>query len=228
MRYWNLLILITAFFTGIARAQSVNADEFEKGISNQQVQVLDVRTSGEFNSGYLKNALQADWTNQDQFHDRVQYVDRDKPVYIYCLGGSRSAAAATWMRTNGFKKVVELQGGINAWKKAGKPVEGVANEKQMSSAEYWSTIKGNKTVLVDFGASWCPPCVKMKPVIDELVKEKGNSFRLFAVDGGVNTDVMKEMNVDALPVFIIYKDGKEIWRKQGPVAKSELLEELEK
>lgn len=228
MKYWGLLILLAGFVSGIARAQSVNADEFEKGIANQQVQVLDVRTAGEFNSGHLKDALQADWTNQDQFHDRVQYVDKDKPVYIYCLGGSRSAAAAAWMRKNGFKNVVELQGGINAWKKADKPVEGVTSKKQMTSAEYWSTINANKSLLVDFGATWCPPCVKMKPVVDELVKEKGNSFKLFPVDGGVNTDVMKEMNVDALPVFIIYKNGKEVWRKQGLVAKSELIEELEK
>lgn len=80
-------------------------------------------------------------------------MDKDKPVYIYCLAGSRSAAAADWMRKNGFKNVVKLTGGMNAWKKAGKPVVGASTEKQMTIEQYWSKIPGNKTVLVDFGAT---------------------------------------------------------------------------
>jgi rhodanese-related sulfurtransferase len=94
--------------------------------------VLDVRKATEFKNGHLKNALQADWTNKQQFFERIKYVDKDRPVYIYCLAGGRSAAAAAWMRENGFTKVVELSGGINAWKNAGKPVEGNTNVKQMT------------------------------------------------------------------------------------------------
>ncbi len=204
----------------------IGADEFEKAIAGNDIQVLDVRTAGEFKTGHIKNALQADWTQNQQFVERVQHVDRDRPVYIYCLAGGRSTAAADWMRKNGFKNVVELTGGINAWKAATKPLEGNNNEPQMTVEQYWAGIPTNKTTLVDFGASWCPPCIKMKPVIDELEANKDLNFLLLKVDAGLHTDVMKSLNVEPIPLFIIYKEGKEVWRKQGIVSKEELLAEL--
>lgn len=223
MRNVILAFLVSlSFVSGLAQQRSVGPQEFENGIKQENVQVLDVRTAAEFNSGHIKNALQADWTNQAQFMDRVSYVDKDRAVYIYCLAGGRSNAAAEWMRSNGFKKVVELKGGINAWKKENKPVEGASTEPQLTKQQYFSSIPDNKTVLVDFGAEWCPPCVKMKPVLEELEKDKDLKFQLLKIDAGVHTNLMKELNIEPIPVFILYKKGKEVWRKQGIVSKDEL------
>jgi thioredoxin len=147
-------------------------------------------------------------------------------VYVYCLAGGRSAAAADWMRQNGFKNVVELQGGINAWKGASKPLEGNNPEPQMTFEQYQASFPKDKTVLVDFGAPWCPPCVKMAPVIDELSAQKDASYQVMKVDAGVHLDVMKALNIESIPVFIIYKNGAEVWRKQGIVSKEELLAQL--
>lgn len=204
----------------------IGPDEFEKAITDNAPQILDVRTAGEFKTGYIKNALQADWNNKQEFNDRIQFVDKNKPVYIYCLVGGRSAAAADWMRKNGFSNVVELTGGINAWKSAAKPVEGNSNEPQMTGEQYLASIPKNKTTLVDFGATWCPPCVKMNPIINELEADKTLDFMLVKVDAGIHTDLMKMMNIESIPVFIIYKEGKEVWRKQGVVSKEELQDQL--
>lgn len=226
MRNVFFLLLFSGFVSCQGQAGSsikVTADDFSKGINSNNVQVLDVRTDGEFKTGHIKNALQADWNNKEQFNERIKFVDKDKPVYIYCLAGGRSAAAADWMRKNGYTNVVELTGGINAWKKADKPLEGVAEEKQMSIAEYWAKIPSDKTVLVDFGAKWCPPCVKMEPILNELQQAKDLSFLLVKIDGGVHTNVMNKLNIEPIPFFIIYKKGKETWRKQGMVTKEELL-----
>jgi thioredoxin-like negative regulator of GroEL len=130
------------------------------------------------------------------------------------------------MRKNGFKNVVELTGGINAWKNASKPLEGKSNETQLTVEQYWASIPKDKTTLVDFGATWCPPCVKMNPVLDELQNNKELNFLLVKVDAGIHTDVMKALNVEPIPVFIVYKEGKEVWRKQGVVSKEELLTQL--
>lgn len=212
--------------------QKLTPSAFEKGISQQGIQLLDVRTAGEFKSGHIKNALQADWTNRQQFNERIQYVDKNKPVYVYCLVGSRSAVAADWMRQNGFTNVSELVGGVNSWKKENKPLEGMSNEPQMTMEIYWSMIPKNKTTLVDFGAPWCPPCVKMKPVLDELStgpggeKNKDLDFQLVKIDAGIHTNVMNALNIEPIPEFIIYKNGKEVWRKQGIVTREELLAQL--
>ncbi len=225
--YFSLLFFaFTSCKSQQGNVSNLSPDEFEKGISVANVQVLDVRTAGEFKTGHIKNALQADWTENIQFTDRIKYVDKDKPVYIYCLVGARSAAAAGWMRANGFTNVIELTGGINAWKSAGKLLEGSSNEPQMTVDQYWAAIPKDKTTLVDFGATWCPPCIKMNSVIDELAKSKNLNFQLIKVDAGVHTDVMKALGIEPIPFFIIYKQGKETWRKEGFVSKEELLAQL--
>lgn len=206
----------------------IKPDEFEKAITGKNIQILDVRTAGEFNTGHIKNTLQADWTQKEQFLDRIQYMDKVNPVYIYCLSGGRSAAAAEWMRNNGFNNVVELIGGINAWKNASKQVEGKSDQTQITIEQYWASIPKNKTTLVDFGATWCPPCIKMSPIIDELEKSKELDFLLMKVDAGLHTDIMKALNIEPIPVFIIYKEGKEVWRKQGLVSKEELGAQLKR
>ena len=207
-------------------SRKIGPDKFEKGIAKSGIQILDVRTSGEYNNGHIKNSLLADWNNREQFNDRIQYVDKNKPVYIYCAVGGRSSAAAQWMRQNGFADVLELNGGFNEWKKERKPVEGMSNEPQMTIEQYRAKIPKDKTTLVDFGASWCPPCVKMAPVIDELVSSKDLNFLLVKVDAGIHTEVQKTLNIEPIPVFIIYKEGKEVWRKQGMVTKEELMLQL--
>jgi rhodanese-related sulfurtransferase len=224
--YTALSVFILFACNAQTKTGSANAEEFEKGIAEKNIQVLDVRTAGEYNSGHIKKALLADWNNTEQFTERIKYVDKNKPVYVYCLAGGRSAAAADWMKKNGFSTVINLEGGINAWKRNNKPLEGVSNEKQFTLEEYKAMIPADSVVLVDFGAAWCPPCVKMEPVLQELIKEKGTAFKFVRIDGGLHTDVMKAMNVEALPVFIIYKNGKEIWRKQGVAEKQEFLQQL--
>ena len=204
----------------------IGPDKFEKGIAKPGIQILDVRTTGEYNNGHIKNSLLADWTNREQFNDRIQYVDKNKPVYIYCAVGGRSSAAAAWMRENGFTNVLELNGGFNEWKKERKPVEGMSDEPQMTIEQYWAKISKDKTTLVDFGASWCPPCVKMAPVIDELESIKDLNFLLVKIDAGLHTEIQKALNIEPIPVFIVYKKGKEVWRKQGVVSKEELLAQL--
>ncbi len=205
---------------------SLSADDFASGINGKDsVQLLDVRTPGEFQSGHLQHALLADWTNKPEFSRRIQFIDKNKPVYVYCLSGGRSAAAAKKMREEGFENVYELAGGINAWKAAGKPLTGESNAPQMPIETFNSSI-ANGTVLVDFGASWCPPCRQMEPVLTSLQKNNGTKFSLVKVDGSKDTDVLKAYGVTALPVFIVFKNGKQVWRKDGVATEQELAAQL--
>ncbi len=222
----SLLTLSQTIFAQNAANTVLDPNEFENGIAKAEIQILDVRTAEEFKTGHIKNALQADWKDQAQFKDRVQYVDKNRPVYIYCLVGGRSAAAAEWMRENGYNDVIELKGGINAWKKANKPVEGSSNEPLMTLDQYKASIPDDRMVLVDFGATWCPPCVKMAPVLEALQKNKDLHFVFIKIDAGVQTELMKTMNVDKLPTMIIYKKGKEKWRDSGIIEKKILEKEL--
>lgn len=205
-----------------AQETNLSVPEFEKAITKSNIQILDVRTTGEYQAGHLKNALLADWNNEVVFKERAKGLDKNKPVYTYCLSGARSNAATQWLRQNGFT-AYNLSGGISAWKRADKPIEQFGNVKQLTMIEYMAQISKDKTVLVDFTAVWCAPCKKMAPVIDSLIKTHGSQFILMKVDGGIQTDICKELKIEGFPTFIIYKKGKEVWRKEGLLEKRVLV-----
>lgn len=228
-RFLSFLLLSALLVSCQSQAQDgLNAAEFEKRIQTGESQLLDVRTAGEFQSGHLKNSLQADWLNNKEFAERTKYLDKSKPLLVYCASGVRSAAAAKYLLTQGFTNVQNLKGGLTAWKLEGKTVEQPAGATQMTLDAYKALTVSAEVVLVDFGAEWCPPCKKMEPVLNQLQKELDGQFKLVKVDGGMDVDVMKAQQVESLPVFIIYKNGKETWRKQGVVELSELKEKLSK
>jgi rhodanese-related sulfurtransferase len=221
------LLLVFFEFTGYAQSKtSLTANEFEQGILQDSVQLLDVRTAGEYTSGHIKNALLADWKDVNEFNRRINFIDKERPVYVYCLGGGRSAAAAEQMRSKGYLQVYELKGGMNAWKAADKAVEGKSTERQMSIEELNNAIGASKMVLLDFGAEWCPPCKKMEPVLKSLQTNHPNKFTLVKVDGGRDEDILKKYEVTALPVFIIFKDGVQVWRKEGIATEKEIADVL--
>ena len=219
----NLLyiLLISLFSCSTNGQQSLKPSEFNAAIKKEGIQILDVRTADEYKSGHIKNALQANWINKTEFNDRTSSLDKSKTVYIYCLSGGRSGAAAEVLRTQGYT-VINLEGGINAWKANGIELEGVdPNAKQTSFESYTGQVNSNSLTLVDFGAEWCPPCRKMEPILQSFVKDNKSKISLLKMDGGIETELMKSLQVEALPTFILYKDGKEIKRKQGLVSREE-------
>ena len=223
-----LYILSTAFFLLAcnSNAQNVDANTFEQKINAGGVQVLDVRTAGEFSGSHLKNVMLADWTNKAQFEERIKYLDKNKTLLVYCAAGGRSGQAAVWLKEQGFKEVVNLQGGITAWNAAGKPVVREGGAVELSTAAFNATIASSGIVLVDIGATWCPPCKKMEPILDELSKTLQGKYTLLKVDGGNDVTVMKELGAAVLPTFMVYKNGKLSWKKEGIVSLEELKSAL--
>lgn len=59
----------------------------------------------------MENALNYDW-NGSEFDKQMALLDKSKPVFVHCLSGGRSSSAASNMRSEGFKEVYELSGGI--------------------------------------------------------------------------------------------------------------------
>jgi rhodanese-related sulfurtransferase len=208
-----------------AQRTNISVAEFEKAITEQKVQLLDVRTAGEYENGHIKNSMQADWNNMVQFKQRVKALDKNIPVYTYCLSGARSGAATLWLNENGYK-AYNMDGGLKSWKIEDKPIEQKTKIPQITMAEYMQQIPSDKTVLVDFGAEWCPPCKKMEVVLKELQNTHGIKFMLIKIDGGAQTDILKEMNIEEFPTFILYKAGKPVWKKQGLVEKQEFIQQL--
>jgi rhodanese-related sulfurtransferase len=224
-KFVTSLLSLSVFFISCAQSTSnknetnqlplfIDANTFKAATDKGGVQILDVRTAAEFNSGYIEHALQANWMNQEEFKRRTQFLDKNIPVYIYCASGGRSASAQDYLLSQGYK-VTNLEGGMSNWKMKGLPIAGGSAKTQMRIEDVDNVIASNDIVLVDIGAEWCPPCRKMLPTMDSLKQDATLKFYFLAVDGGNDIDVMKHLKSDDLPTFIIYKKGVEVWRHVG-------------
>ncbi|NNE29897.1 MAG: thioredoxin [Saprospiraceae bacterium] len=82
-------------------------------------------------------------------------------------------------------------------------------------------------VLVDFTAAWCGPCQMMAPVLSELAKEMGGNARIVKVDIDRNRKLAEKLKIRGVPTFIIYKEGKPVWRESGMQSLYALKTQLE-
>lgn len=223
--YALLGLFILASCNGNAQKTNLTVQEFEEGVNKNNIQILDVRTSAEYATGHLSNALLADWNNEKEFKERSKALDKNRPIYTYCLSGARSNSATAWLINNGYT-AYNLKGGINAWKNSNKPMAQVLAVKQITSQEYLDAIPKDKTTLVDFNAIWCAPCKKMNPILDSLIANNLTPFTFIKINGGDQNSICKELNIEAFPTFIIYKNGVQVWRKQGIISQAEFEENL--
>lgn len=90
------------------------ADRFD------QVQLVDVRYDKEWREGHIEGAVHIP---EDDIEDRLDELDRSRPVITVCRAGTRSDEAAEWLRGQGFD-AQSLDGGMLAWKWAGLPITG--------------------------------------------------------------------------------------------------------
>ena len=91
----------------------------------KDVVVLDVRTAREFGEGHVAGAvnLSIGGVPLKQFDEQVGKLDKDKTYLVHCARGVRSAAAVSRMQRLGFKHLLDYSGGMDEWRKAGKPLE---------------------------------------------------------------------------------------------------------
>lgn len=108
-----LFALIMAGCATNGKFESVDEARFAEVIKNPEVQLVDVRTADEYNSGHIVGAENMD-VNQGDFDSRVATLDKRRPVALYCRSGRRSKIAAERVATQGFT-VIELDGGILSW-----------------------------------------------------------------------------------------------------------------
>ena len=86
-------------------------------------------------------------------------------------------------------------------------------------------LNEEKTVFVDFYATWCMPCKAMSPVIEEIAKEY-KEVKFVKVDVDVNEEIALEYNVMSIPTMIIMKNGKVTKNFVGVTKKEDIIKEF--
>ncbi len=203
----------------------------EQITSKKDIQIVDVRTAGEYESGHLSGALNIDYNGND-FEQKILTLDKSKPTYIYCLSGGRSASAMAFMVKNGFRNVYNMKGGIMQWKAASLPLE---NKNSVTANTGWAGMTKNEydqltqskiPVLFDFKAKWCGPCKQLTPVLEEIEKEYTGKIKIVQIDIDENKSLADELKIRSIPFMIFYKDGKLTMNIEGLTDKKNLIRSL--
>ena len=92
---------------------------------------------------------------------------------------------------------------------------------------YQEMINGNNVVLVEFYATWCPHCQAMMPVVVQVKELLEGRAAVVQLDIDSNSEAASAYNVESVPTFIVYKDGKEQWRHTGEIDGNVLLNNVE-
>lgn len=224
---WLPGLVVTSCGSSGQKNMKLAPDAFEKKIAaTSGAIILDVRTPEEFSAGTIAGSVNIDW-NDAGFANQVNTLDKNKPVFVFCLAGSRSAEAAAKMRDMGFREVYELQGGMMQWRKAGKP-ETTEEPKSsgMSLDEFRAMTIQSKTVLIDFYAPWCGPCKKMEPYLNEIAAEMGDQVEVIRINVDEHTRLSDQLQIMAIPVLQVYKKGQLTWEHKGMAEKAEIVKQL--
>ncbi len=86
-------------------------------------------------------------------------------------------------------------------------------------------LKSEKTVLVDFWATWCGPCRMLAPVIEEISEEK-QDIKVCKIDVDEEPELAAEYGIQSIPTLIVFKDGKAVNKSIGVIPKDDILEML--
>ncbi|MFC1808240.1 thioredoxin [Candidatus Omnitrophota bacterium] len=85
-------------------------------------------------------------------------------------------------------------------------------------------LESDTPVLVDFWASWCPPCKMTEPVVKELAQELCDVMKIVKINTDQNPKSAVDYNIMGVPTFIFFRDGKEIERRVGAQSKQQLMD----
>ena len=228
------IFLLVSFISLIAcndiSSQRVSAEDFyTKLVDDNSSIIIDVRTPEEFSKGHLRNALNINWFDEN-FESQVEILSRERPVFIYCLSGGRSAKALDKISGMGFKNSYELNGGILEWRKNNYPesIIKVDHEKSLSVNEFSELITSDKIVMVDYFAKWCAPCKVMEPFLDDLSEKYSDKLKFIRIDYDQNLPLVKSLGVQGLPVIQIYYDNQLLWSQDGFSDKNTIETQIKK
>ena len=103
----------------LATILQITPQTLEQQLRSGELQVLDVRREPEWDGGHIEGAT---WWPLDNFRVSPPEIDHTIPLAVHCKGGYRSMIAASLLQRAGFRTVINVSGGFDAWQQAQLPV----------------------------------------------------------------------------------------------------------
>ena len=88
--------------------------------------------------------------------------------------------------------------------------------------QFIDIINKEHPVLVDFFATRCGTCKLMHPILEQLKHQEGDQLRILKVDVDENGALASQYGIQAVPTFILFKNGDHVWRESGAMPFAQL------
>lgn len=99
----------------------------------------------------------------------------------------------------------------------------VSESRELTKENFDDAIKRNdKIVIVDFYATWCGPCKKLSPIIEEVAEENSDSIELYKVDTDKEQELAERYGIQYLPTVVYFKDGEIVKTTVGLQTKEQI------
>lgn len=103
----------------ISTISQMTVRELQSQLQSNGLQVLDVRRAAEWEAGHVENAV---WWPLDNFRVSPPEIDHNAAIAVHCKGGYRSMIACSFLERAGFRMIVNVIGGFDAWQQENLPV----------------------------------------------------------------------------------------------------------
>ncbi len=121
---------------------------------------------------------------------------------------------------------VKVESGTNDVRNGDTGAENAAVSNQESVVLH-QMVSNGKPSIVDFTASWCGPCQRMKPIFYSLTDDFKDEYNFISIDIDENPELANKYQVQAVPTFVFLDaDGNEGNRITGMISKEEFRDEL--
>ena len=105
----------------------------------------------------------------------------------------------------------------------------MSNATDVNDANFKTEVLNSEVpVVVDFWATWCGPCRKLGPVLDEIATEFDGKVKFVKVNTDENIKTAKDYAISGLPSLLVFKNGQAVERLVGLMPKSSIISNIEK
>ena len=97
----------------------------------------------------------------------------------------------------------------------------------INSSEFSGLLQEDKLLVVDFFATWCGPCKKLSPALDEVSEELGEQVNIVKVDVDESEDLAMNYGIRSVPTVLFFKNGQQVDKFVGALPKSEIVAKIQ-
>jgi thioredoxin 1 len=87
-------------------------------------------------------------------------------------------------------------------------------------------LQADRTVLVDFWASWCGPCKAVAPILNEIASEQASGLKIAKVNIDENQQYAAQLGVTSIPTMVVFKNGQPVDKIIGAMPKQSIMSRL--